>query len=159
MTPSARHLEYASGYIALGLVNEASDELEAIEGPDRLSADVMRVRVDLYLTAKKWDLLVAVAKELARLRPDDEHGWIYWAYALRELNRVAEAKAVLLEAEPLHGKTCGLLHYNMACYESLLGNLDEARRRLTAAYKFDKGWKEAAEGDSDLSALFAKGHS
>ena len=31
MIPTARHLEYARGYIDLGMVNEASDELEAID--------------------------------------------------------------------------------------------------------------------------------
>ena len=35
MSPTTRHLEYASGYIELGMVNEASDELEAIGWNDR----------------------------------------------------------------------------------------------------------------------------
>ena len=30
MIPTTRHLQYASGYIELGMFNEASDELEAI---------------------------------------------------------------------------------------------------------------------------------
>lgn len=122
----------ASGYIELGLLNEASDELEAIEGADRLSSEVMSVRADLYMTAKYWDLRVAVARELARVPSGDEKGWILWAYALRELGRIEEAKAVLLEAEPLHGE-CAVLHYNLACYSCLLGHLDEARRRLATA--------------------------
>lgn len=68
MIPTARRLEFAAGFIGLGLLNEASDELEAIEGTDRLSADVMSVRCDLYSQATKWDLLLAVARELTRLR-------------------------------------------------------------------------------------------
>jgi Flp pilus assembly protein TadD len=136
------------------MLNEASDELESIEGEDRLSAEVMDVRCDLYMEAKDWELLVAVARELARQRPREEKGWINWAYALREQNQVAEAKVVLLEAEPIHGKKCAVLHYNLACYHSLLGELEDAKKRLRRACKMGKAWKEAALDDPDLKALW-----
>lgn len=149
-----RRLKHASGYLGLGMLNEAADELETIEGDDRLSADVMRLRVDLYMQAKQWDLLSAVARELARLSPEDETGWINWAYALRELNRVEEAKAVLLQAEPIHGPKSGVLHYNLACYHCLLGDLVEAKRRLSIACRADNQWKRAALDDPDLKAMW-----
>ena len=67
MIPTIRRLGYVAGYLALGMLDEASDELEMIEGDDRMSAEVMRLRVDLYHQAKQWDLLLAVAKALALL--------------------------------------------------------------------------------------------
>jgi hypothetical protein len=39
---TARRLRHATGYLGLGMLNEASDELEAIESEDRLSAEVSR---------------------------------------------------------------------------------------------------------------------
>ena len=153
MISTVRRIEYASGFIELGLLNEASEEIEAIEGEDRLSAEVMAVRSDLYMAAKDWDLVIAVARELARLTPKNDRGWIHWAYALRELGRVAEAKGVLLQAEPLHAK-CAVLHYNMACYECLLGDIPEARRRLAVACKLGEDWKTAALDDPDLKAMW-----
>ena len=153
MIPTRRHLEFASGYLELGMVTEAADELEAITGPDRLSAGVMRVRADLYMEGQEWELLLAVARELARLRPDEEKGWIYSAYALRELGRIGEAKAVLLEAEPRHGAVCAVLHYNLACYHCLLGELAEAKRRLAMACRMNAEWKAAALQDADLTAM------
>ena len=51
-------------------------ELEAIDGEDRLSQEVMVLRADLYMQAKQWELLVAVARELARGSPGYEKGWI-----------------------------------------------------------------------------------
>jgi tetratricopeptide (TPR) repeat protein len=158
MTPvsiaTARHLRQAVGYLSLGMLNEASAELEAIEGEDRLSVEVMAVRADLYMEAKQWDLLIAVTRELNRQRPCFGKGWIFRAFALRELNRVAEAKAVLLEAEPMHGEKCEVLHYNLACYHCLLGKLPEARERLRKACRMDKQWKEAALDDPDLKAIW-----
>jgi hypothetical protein len=72
-----------------------------------------------------WDLLIAVARELARLPPINDQGWIHWAFELQELGLIAEAKAVFFQAEPLH-PSCAVLHYNMACYECLLGDIPEA---------------------------------
>jgi tetratricopeptide (TPR) repeat protein len=154
MIPNSRHLEYASGYLALGLLDEASDELEMIEGDDRMSADVMRLRVDLYHQAKQWDLLLAVARALARLAPEDEQGWISWAFALRELNRVSEAQEVLLKAVPIHGPSSAVLHYNLACYACLLGNMEEAKSRLSTACKMDAESKVDALDDPDLKAMW-----
>jgi hypothetical protein len=153
MIPLSRRLEHTAGYIALGMLDEASDELEAVEGADRLSAVVMAARIDLYVAAKNWDLLLAVSRELVRQVPNDDRGWIHAAFALRELNRVAEARAVLLGAEPVHGKVCGLLHYNLACYECLLGETAEAKRRLALACTLDRGLKTTALDDPDLKAL------
>ena len=153
MSPTRRHLEFAAGYLALGMISEASDELEAIEGGDRLRPEVMALRCDLYLEARQWDLLLAVARELARQRPGEVKGWIGWAFALRELNRVGEARAVLLEAEPIHGKDSGLLHYNLACYCCLLGDRAAARLRLRLAGQMDRHWRAAALDDPDLQAM------
>jgi tetratricopeptide (TPR) repeat protein len=153
-----RHLEYASGYIALGLLTEATNELEEIEGEDRLCATVMAVRNDLYLALKSWDLLIAVARELTRQRPKIVDGWINWAFALRELGRIDEAKAVLLTAEPMHGKKSAVLHYNLACYECLLGDIENARARLAVATRKDPEFKKEALDDPDLAAMWnAKG--
>jgi hypothetical protein len=154
MISTRRRLEFASGYLALGMLTDASDELEAIEGGDRLLPEVMAVRSDLYMEARQWDLLLAVSRELARLRPKLDKGWIGWAFALRELNRIGEARAVLLEAEPIHGRKCALLHYNLACYYCLLGDQAEAKKRLRVACRMDRHWKEAALDDQDLKALW-----
>jgi tetratricopeptide (TPR) repeat protein len=154
MISTRRRIESATGYLALGMLTEASDELEAIEGEDRLLPEVMSMRTDFYIEAKQWDLLLAVSRELTRQRPNHVKGWIGWAYALRELNRLAEAKAVLLEAEPIHGEKCALLRYNLACYCCLWGDLAAAKEWLSQACKMDDHWKKAALEDEDLKAMW-----
>lgn len=154
MISTRRRLEFASGYIELGLLEAASEELEAVVGADRLTAEVMSVRADLTMAAKQWDLLLAVARELVRQRPELEKGWIHAAFALRELNRVEEAKATLLQAEPQHGETSAVLHYNLACYHCLLHEPAEAKRRLANACRMNAEWKQAALADPDLEAMW-----
>ena len=151
--PNHRRLEYARGYIELGMISEANAELNAMPNDARWSTEALRIRVDLYMHSKEWELVVTVAKAVCEATPADEGAWIAWAFALRELQQVKEAEDVLLRAELLHGKTCGVLHYNLACYACLLGDTKEARRRLTKACKMNPEWKTAALDDDDLRAL------
>lgn len=153
MIPARRRIEYATGYLALGMVKDAAAELRAIEGAEAEAPETLTVWVALYHETRQWRRLVTVAERLARVAPELEQGWISWAYALRELERVAEAQAVLREAEPRHGAESAVLHYNLACYACLLGDRPEARKRLARAVAMDADFREGAREDPDLAAM------
>ncbi len=153
---TARHVKYAQGYLGLGLFNEAADELEAIEAEDRFLPAVMAVRLELYWESKQWQNVIRTARELVAADPGCERAWIGWAFALREVGQIAEAKAVLLEAEPRHGPNSALLQYNLGCYHCLLGELSEARSRLKQAFRMHPPFKDEAAEDPDLEALWAE---
>lgn len=151
-----RRLEYARGYLELGLIKEAQAELDAIPENEQAELDVLELRVDVYMELKAWTEVVGTAQRVCEQRPGLERAWIAWAYALRELQRIEEAKVVLLTAERQHGATCGVLHYNLACYYCLLGDMDEAELRLSRACAMDASWREVALEDSDLKAMRAR---
>lgn len=154
MISTRRHLEFAAGYLALGLIAEAAEELALVQREDWAEPEVLTARIELHMAKREWDMVAGCGELLARRQPEEEQGWISWGYALRELDRVAEAKAVLLEAEPFHGKRCALIHYNLACYDCLLGDHASAKKRLRLAYEMDKQWKQAALNDDDLKAMW-----
>jgi tetratricopeptide (TPR) repeat protein len=154
MIPTATRIEYANGFMSLGLFDQAADELEEIEFSERLFPEVLAARVELHTLAKQWPIVAGVSKELARQRPEDERGWISWGLALREMSQIAEAREALLNAESWHGKTSSNLHYNLACYYSLLGDQENAKDRLNRAFHLDKSWREIALGDKDLESLW-----
>ena len=60
---------------------------------------------------------------------------------------------ILLKAEPTYGKTCGMLQFNLACYECVMGNVAEARKRLRMACKIDRQFKAAALDEPDLKGM------
>lgn len=156
MIPLHRRLEYARGYIGLGMLKEAAQELAPIDPTAARSPEVVRVYVDYYMESKEWDKVVAVAPVVCEASPEDDGAWIAWAYACRELGQVSEAQAVLRRAEPRHGETCAVLHYNLACYACLLGDMDEARRRLVRAFAMNADWKAEALQDRDLQAMWSE---
>ena len=151
-----RRLEYARGYMELGLLEEAESELDAIAEDDQSALDVLELRVDLHMELKQWPRVVGTAQLVCEKKNTCDRAWIAWAYALRELQRIEEAKAVLLRAETWHGSKSGVLHYNLACYHCLLGEMEEAERRLKRACILDPSWRAVALEDSDLKTMRAR---
>lgn len=151
--PTSKLLSYAEGFIELGLLNDAANELEKVAFEDRLTPPVLFCRIKLYMAAKQWDMVEAMAKPLVTIPNVDAAVWVHWAYAVRRLRSVSEAKDILLKAEPIYGKTCGMLQFNLACYECVLGNITEARKRLRMACKLDKQFKALALDEPDLKGL------
>ena len=149
-----RRLQYAAGFIELEMLEEAAKELRAIARADQPLPKVLTVRIDLHMHARQWEQVVIVSRKLVEAAASDDKGWISWAFALRELNQIKAARELLRQALPLHGKTCDVLHYNLACYECLLGNLPDARRHLKMATRKDKQWRTSALDDPDLEALW-----
>ncbi len=150
--PWERRVQYAGGFLQLGMSAEAEEELSLVEPKDRERPEILAAFCDLYSLTKDWRAMADTGRALAGACANDPHGWISWAFALRELQQVEAARDVLLEAESCH-RTCGVLHYNLACYHSLLGDLEEAKRRFRAALEIDRSWKDAGLEDSDLTAL------
>lgn len=151
-----RRLRYATGYIDLGLMDDASDELEKVAFEDRFVPEVLQVRLELHMAAEHWETVIGIGWQVTQQTPDNERGWICWAYSLRELERIEEARDVLLKAEPIHGTTSALLHYNLACYYCLLGELSTARQCLARACKINPGYKSDALDDPDLGAIWGE---
>lgn len=153
MIPTSTRLSYANGYIELGMLKEASAELDAIAPSERLQDNVLLLRCKLYLETKNWEVMAAVSKQLAEQSPHSPPAWTNWAYALREMNQNEEAKKVVLRALVLHPKE-PVLWFNLACYCSLLGQYQDASEHLDSAIKLDADFKEESVDDPDLEGLW-----
>ena len=94
-----------------------------------------------------------MARALAGSHPEQAEWWFFWAFALREYGKVAEAKAVALRGLERHPDEA-ILRYNLACYLSLLGELDEAKVELRRSIKLDRSCQKLAADDPDLEAVW-----
>ena len=148
-----RRVKYAHGYIELGALGEAEKELDSVDLEDRLLPGVMLARVELHITAKNWERLYTSARELTRSAPQLERGWFTAAVALREMNRIVEAKNFLQEAWFTHGHKSALLLFNLACYHALLGHNVEAKDCLCDAFELDESLRKVAMNDPDLEPV------
>jgi len=153
MISTSKHVDYARGYLALNLLTEARDELALIHLADHETPQVLAVHIELAMARASWARVIALAAKTTSVAPELEQPWIAWAYALREKQRIAEARDVLLRGERAINGPSPLIDYNLACYFCLLNDLPEARRRLKRACARDPDWKTEAASDPDLAAL------
>ncbi len=70
-----------------------------------------------------------------------------WAGRRRRNGFSCEDPAALRK-EPIY-------HYNMGCYEALLGNLHCAQQHLQISFKMDASFRDLASRDPDLQAVHA----
>lgn len=147
-----RTLLAAQGYCELGMYDDALGELDSL--PEELThhAAVMELRTVTLMQAKRWKQALTASRSLCRVAPDKTTGFIHAAFCLHELGRTGEARDILLSGpQLLH--TEPTFHYNLACYECALGNLDLARLHLEKSIELDKKFKDFAKNDPDLAAL------
>ena len=78
-----QHLKAAKGWIELGAWDVANDELETITPQLRAHPDVLKIRFNIYLMGKHFELATAVGDALLKALPEDPEGWIDRSIALR----------------------------------------------------------------------------
>lgn len=156
MNDLPRHLEAALGYLALGMHQDAWDELECLPPEQRANDGVSELRISIYQALGKWEPARVLAESLAKRSPENPQWWILWAFSLRREKSVTDARAVLLEAAKLHPNE-GLIPYNLACYSCVEGDILGARGLLAFAFSMDEGLRLTALDDQDLDAIFGAG--
>jgi Flp pilus assembly protein TadD len=121
-----RHVLASSGYLGLGMFDDAALALEEIEPEEKTRLDVLGARVNLYMATEKWDMAAAVASHLVKVEPENEAWWINLAYSVRRNEGVEKAEAILLRAQAIHPRVA-MIALNLACYASVTGRLEEAK--------------------------------
>lgn len=139
----------SSGYRELGMFEDAAQALEEIDpSEDKTRSEVLYARVDLYLAAKKWHMAAAVARHLVKADPENPTAWINLAYSVRRAENIERAEAILLKGRDLHPKSA-LIAFNLACYASVTGRMEEAKVRLRQAIELDNDIRRLALDDED----------
>jgi uncharacterized Ntn-hydrolase superfamily protein len=78
------------------------------------------------------------------------------AFGRRSADRVDEGAAILAEGLERYPGDATIL-YDLGCYESLAGRLDDALAHVREALELDDSLRPLADGDPDLEALRARG--
>jgi len=147
-----RTLLATQGYCELGMYDDALGELESLPAEYTSHPAVVELRTVVLMQARRWKLALTASRSLCRVAPDRTAGFIHAAFCLHELGRTNEARDTLLSG-PERLRAEPTFHYNLACYECALGNLELARVHLEKSFELDKKFREFAKSDPDLAAL------
>jgi len=149
---SERALLAAQGYLELGMAEEALAELSTIPELEIRDPDIVELRLHILMQAKRWTEALSTAEELRRIHPDALPAYIHGAFALHELGRTSEARNLLLKG-PEQLRKDPTFHYNVGCYEAVLGNREAALQSLEQSFALDDTYRDFARQDPDLALL------
>src|SRR5262245_55372904 len=115
-------LSAAEGWLMLGCLAEAEQELEAIRAENLSQADVVCVRWAVIFRAKRWERAHAVAEMWCWTMPEALEAWIALANSTREFEGLEKAKQILLDTTRRFPRAW-VVPYNLACYCSQSGEI------------------------------------
>ena len=153
--PDTFHLQAAQGWLELGDVSSANEELARISLDAQQNPVVLMVRWHVHEKAKDWRACVEVGQALVGKTPQIPVAWVNFCNALFFAGRTQEAFDTLLPVLPRFPDNA-VMPYNLACYACQLGRLHEARQFLTKAFGLEGGKRLRARAleDPDLQPLW-----
>lgn len=155
--PHSHHLSAALGWLGLGNVKEAKEEVSSIPPALQNHPDVLEVRWWICAEEENWKDGLQLARSLLHLAPERSSGWLHQAYALRRVpdGGLKDAWDALLPAFNKFPEEF-LIPYNLSCYACQMQQLDTARHWLKLACQIGglARLKQIALQDSDLQPLW-----
>lgn len=153
-TTHEKQLLAVQGYYELGLPAEALAELEGIaDDAFQERTDVLSLRLMLLMDLRRWADALEPARRWCAHEPTSPVPFIQAAFCLHEIGQTREARALLREG-PSALLRDAVYHYNLACYEAVLGDVEAAQAHLRDSFRLDPAMREAARRDRDLQALW-----
>lgn len=147
-----RTLLAAQGYCELRMYEDSLAELATLPPEANENPMVVEMHLVVLMQAKRWAEALEQGRRLCHLKPEGTSGWIHVAFCLHETGRTSEAREALQQGPPAL-QSEPTFHYNMACYEATLGNVESARAFLEASVRMDAKFREFARTDPDLEPL------
>ena len=147
-----RVLSAADGYSELGLPDLAWEEVDSLSGVERIRPEVQEVILGLLIRQRRWDEAIETGQGLCALGCVKPSTYIHTAFAMHELGRTKDARAILL-AGPESLRKEPLFHYNLACYLAVSGHLKDAEAALRTAFRMDESLRLHARMDPDLRSF------
>lgn len=147
-----RVLRAASGWLELGLADEALYELGELTAEEQAERDALELKLVAQMESRFWNAASDTARLLCVKVAHEPSFFLRAAYCLHETGDTAEARNWLLRG-PKALYEMPVFHYNLACYLWTLGDGERARVHLDEAIRMDESFLEAAREDEDLRGM------
>ncbi len=145
-------LNAASGWLELGLPDEALAELEALPLEDRGNRRALELKLSAQMENQSWNPASETARLLCLKAADEPEFFLRAAFCLHETGDTLAACNWLLRG-PKSLFEMAIFHYNLACYLWTLGEANRARSHLRQAIAMDQSYLDAALSDRDLIGM------
>jgi tetratricopeptide (TPR) repeat protein len=148
------------GWFELGNPAEAAAEWDRLSPDARQHPHALEVRWQILRSLGEWDTAVDLAEDMVARTPDSCAGWLHRAYALRRASQggLEKAWAALYPAAEKFPEE-DIVAYNLACYATQMGRLDEGWEWFLRALQISSDpprVRQMALRDDDLQPLWER---
>ena len=145
-------LRAASGWIELGLADEALYELEVLPLEVQMMREPLQLKLMAQMECEQWNAASETARLLCLDAEEEPEFFLRAAYCLHETGDTLAACNQLLRG-PKALFEMAIFHYNLACYLWTLGEGPRARSHLKQAIDLDETFLAEAREDRDLAGI------
>lgn len=145
-------LRAASGWLELGLADEALYELQALPSEVQMLRGPLELKLAAQMERGQWNPASETARLLCLKAEDVPEFFLRAAFCLHETGDTLAACNQLLRG-PKTLFEMAIFHYNLACYLWTLGEATRARSHLKQAIEMDGSYLESARDDRDLIGI------
>ena len=151
-------LQYASGYLSLGMPDDALLELVSLGSRYQSLPEVMSLKGQIFLLRSEWSYAAEMARAGHTRYPELPDFYIQQALAYEQLGEPGRAIEIWMSA-PDEIRKSGFCHYNLARCQARLGNIISARMHAREAVKLEPALRPAVKTDPLLKGLKSSGAS
>ena len=147
-----RLLDEAEGYLMLDLPGRTLEILERRDDWATMQFEASFLKGEALRSLERYREALKPLEVAARLRPGDVAVAIALGWCYKRTHRLAQAIDALERASRENAEE-PLLHYNLACYWSLAGNLPKALYELAIALDQEPNLRTLIDKESDFEKL------
>ncbi len=140
------------GYLELGMADEALSELKAMSAVKKKTERHCELLLATQMMLKEWDVAAKTAERLCVINGEESSYFIHAAFCLHEIGDTEGALKQLMSG-PRELMKESLYHYNLACYQAVLGQVKLAELSLSRSFDLDGKLRSVALEDDDLAGI------
>ena len=126
-------LEWSAEYLSTGNPQAASSKLEKISPVFRSHPEVLEMQFKIFQQEKRWRAALDTARKYSQIAPEKVNGWLAQAASMHEMEMTEPAMDTLIPLVTMFPNE-HLIPYDIACFASRLGRLEEAQQWLNRAF-------------------------
>jgi tetratricopeptide (TPR) repeat protein len=150
----SEHITTAEGFLELGMLDEAWEELEEIEPQHRADSEVLVMRLRILARMGRFDMGLEIARGAIRLHPDEPDLWLFGSRHARAVEGPAAALEFLLAyGDRFHGHAA--YWFELACLYCQAGDLICTAECTRRAVDLDRSFQMQVLDHPDLEPLRA----
>ncbi len=134
------------------LAQRVLETLDRIDFPGGLQGNILFLRGQALRAMEQFAEAVVPLREAAEIEPQNIHIRLALAWCYKRCRRLDLAIQALEEALDADG-AYAIIHYNLACYWSLAGNVKLAVTFLTQAFELEPNYRDHVHGERDFDPI------